>query len=259
MARPEVAGAAGDEDLHGRVTRRAASSRADPAASARWACAAPSPSCSGCATDRRAAAGCRSGGIVPDRARTVTVTRARATMAVEQFAHPKRAARAHVVRAAGHAMLGQRAVRPHRVAHVGEVAPALEVAHADDRLQPARLDERHLPRDAGREERRVLPRTDVVERPRHHGLDAVDSRGARHRQLRRDLADGVRVGRLDRIVLGQRAVRRAVDVGGARHHDPARTPSRRSASSSTCVPRTLTASVSVAAVHDCPTCGAPAR
>jgi len=57
-------------------------------------------------------------------------------------------ARADVVGTAGCAVLGEGAVRAHRVAHVGEVAPAFEVPDADDRLEPARFDERHLPRDA---------------------------------------------------------------------------------------------------------------
>ena len=90
-----------------------------------------------------------------------------------------------------------RLIRAHGVAHVGQIALRVEVADAQVRLGAPGLDDRQLPRDAGRDERRRLPRTDVIERPRDDDVETIESGGAEGKRFLRQLADGVGAGRLE--------------------------------------------------------------
>ena len=83
--------------------------------------------------------------------------------AIEQLANGNRDARADVEHVAGLSVLDDQAVRAHCVPHVREVAPRVQVADRDFRRPLAPLDVCDAPREAGRSEKRVLPRSEVIE------------------------------------------------------------------------------------------------
>jgi hypothetical protein len=76
--------------------------------------------------------------------------------AFDERADRRRLAAADVVGGARETAVGQRAIRAHGVADVGEIAPRLEVANQEPG-SPAGLDARDLLRDTRRDERRRLP------------------------------------------------------------------------------------------------------
>ncbi len=129
-------------------------------------------------------------------------------------------AAAHVVDPAGPSPLDDGLVGPDRVADVGQVAPRVEVADHDHRFLKARLDARDLAREAGREERRVLSRPDVVEGSGDDDRQAELVEGAQRHPLLGELAESVWVGRADGRILVERAIRRTVDQRRAGHEDP---------------------------------------
>ena len=81
--------------------------------------------------------------------------------------------RRDVVDRARHPALHQRGVRADDVAHVGDVALRIEVADPITGSTRTALDERNLPRDARRHERRRLPRPGVIERAGHDDVEPV--------------------------------------------------------------------------------------
>src|SRR5205823_4871097 len=93
--------------------------------------------------------------------------------AAEQLANSDRVARADVVGSAGLAAFCEQRIRAHGVANIREIAARIEVADPQLWSVASRLDFRNLTRHARRDERRILPRTDVVERTGDRHLDAV--------------------------------------------------------------------------------------
>ena len=149
-----------------------ASSRAGRRASARSESRRPAELVAQRARDRRGAAACRSGGSVPDRRLIVIGTRARDSRRRADrriaIARPEQT----LYGRPGDAPLDDEPVGAHRVAHVGEIAARVEVADRDLRRPHAALDVGDPPREARRGEMRVLPRAEVVERPRDRDGDA---------------------------------------------------------------------------------------
>src|SRR5437899_1746478 len=116
-------------------------------------------------------------------------------------------------------MLDEHDIRADRVAHVREIAPRIEIADPKLRIAASRLDFGDLAREAGGDERWILTRTEMIERPRDDDVDAVGHRAARE-QLLRQLADPVRALRHERMILGERLIGRSVHHRGARYEEP---------------------------------------
>jgi hypothetical protein len=115
---------------------------------------------------------------------------------------------ADVVGTSRRALLEDQPICPHRIANVGQVAERFEIADLDFRPHPPRLDQRNRSREAGADKRWILPRTKVIERPRQIHKGSIGISGAHH--LLGQLAQPVRAGRDERIVLALRGRRRGV-------------------------------------------------
>ena len=85
---------------------------------------------------------------------------------LEQIADAIRPPRQTLYGRAGLPVLHQQPVGAHGVAHVGDVAPRVEVADAQHRLAHAGFDLGDLPREARGDVGRRLPGAGVIERPR---------------------------------------------------------------------------------------------
>ncbi len=85
----------------------------------------------------------------------------------------------------------------------------------------AGLDLGDLLRDARRDERRRLPRPDVIERSRNQRRNPIVFPRALRDHFLRELAGAVRAVRADQVVFGDRAIERRVDERRARDQDRA--------------------------------------
>ena len=166
---------------------------------------------------RRAGAACRSGGSAPDRPSPSTGTRARAISTIEQLADGDRAARADVVGTARLSALENQLVGAHRVAHVGEIAPRVEIADRDLRRPASRsmsAMRRAKPEatkyGSCRGPKWLNGRAIVTAMPPFVFTPSISCAS---------LLNAVRARREQRMILGQRLVRRRVDQRRARHQD----------------------------------------
>ena len=117
--------------------------------------------------DRLARPASRWAGSAPGSTTTRIGTRARAQHHVEQMRELRRASRADVVGAAGRAPLQDQLIGANRVAHVGQIAQRFEVADLDFRRACGRLRSAAIRRaNPDADERRILPRPEMIERPR---------------------------------------------------------------------------------------------
>src|SRR6266542_4002174 len=141
-----------------------------------------------------------------------------------------RAARAEIVHFAWLSLLQQQPVAADDVAHVGIVAPRLEIAHVDDGLPEAGLDLGDLLGEVGGHEDIAAPRPLVVEAARPDDRHAVALEVLVAHHVLGDLAHRIwgqgpqRVGLLDRqLVLVDQAVLLAAAHGkeARRHLEPA--------------------------------------
>jgi hypothetical protein len=126
-----------------------------------------------------------------------------------------------VVRLAGLPFRRRQPVRPHRVAHVHEVAPDLEVSDLDPgRAQPG-FDFGDLTGERGDHEAVRLARAAVVEQPQAHGAQAERLEVLEAEHVRGRLADRVRRHRAERLPFPDRQLvlaDQAVRLGRARQH-----------------------------------------
>ena len=168
--------------------------------------------------------------------------------------------RADVVDDARAAPVDDVSIRAHRVADIRQIAHRIEVADFDDRRYAALLNQRDLFGEGRRGKRRILPRPDVVERTREEHLLAVLIDAALSQHLLRKLAEGVRAGRSDGIVLTQCAIRLPVHIRRTRneHARVTRPLSEDHRAGDGCRARSWRG-FPRASLHDCPTCAEPAQ
>src|SRR5262245_60286750 len=112
----------------------------------------------------------------------------------DHVANRDRAPRADVVGPAGPPALEDDAIGAHGVAHVGDLAPGVQVADDDLRIADAGFDFGDLPRESRRRVRRFLARSDVVERAGDADPQTVAA-GADGEELLRELAEAIRTRR----------------------------------------------------------------
>ena len=212
------------------------------------------------APGRRAAAACRSGGSAPDplsprpaRARGRSAGRAARGSLI---ARPEQT----LYGRPGCAALEDQLIGAHRVAHVGEIAPGLEVADRNLRRPAPGLDVGDAPRESRGDEIRILARPEMVERPRD-----------RHRRARRSrstpsiscasLLSAVRARRQQRMrprSAPRRPARRPAPSSGTSTRAPTPAALERLAADDACRARWSRRSASVESQAR-PTCAAPAQ
>src|SRR5947207_5785952 len=112
--------------------------------------------------------------------------------------------RADVVGAAGRPTLADRLIGAYGVGDMRRLASRLEIADDDLGLAAPALDLGDLLRESGGGKRRILPRTDVIERPSDPDVNAVGD-GAEREPFLRELAQPVGIRWLDGRVLGNRS------------------------------------------------------
>src|ERR1051326_7369702 len=83
-----------------------------------------------------------------------------------------------VVHVTGHALRQSKTVRPHHIAHVGEVAGDIQVADVQHRAAHAYLDFGQLTRETRDDEAGIVAWPSVIERP--HADDRQPVPGARN-------------------------------------------------------------------------------
>ena len=137
---------------------------------------------------------------------------------LEDFTDGDRLTGADVVHPGRLAALENRPVGANGIADVRHLTPRAEIADHHLAVAHSRFDLRHLLREAGGGEHRVLPGPDMVERPSDRDGQAIRRRPLSE-QLHRELAQPVGVRRQEWTVFTQRLIRGLVDHRRAgKHH-----------------------------------------